>query len=224
MAGLGLAGVPQIASAQEQQTTADEKSWAHSRALQSGKAQRITLLHTADIHAQLDTHDEFFWENNKAVYRKLGGFAVLKTMLKTLKAANPANTLIIDGGDCFQGSGVASLSEGKAIIPLINNIGYDLILPGNWEVVYGKEMLMKDMGGYAAQKICANMFHDDEQRKGEMMFPPYWTTHFGEVKIGFIGYNDPPHTPASIPRLFKRDQVYPPGTECGEVYTVSARL
>jgi 2',3'-cyclic-nucleotide 2'-phosphodiesterase (5'-nucleotidase family) len=112
-------------------------------------------------------------------------------MLRTLKAENPSNTLIIDGGDCFQGSAVASLTEGKAIVPLMNNIDYDLMLPGNWEVVYGKEMLMKDMGGYSGQKICANMFHDDPARKGEMMFPPYWTTHFGAMKIGFIGYNDP---------------------------------
>jgi 2',3'-cyclic-nucleotide 2'-phosphodiesterase (5'-nucleotidase family) len=190
LATIGMAGIPQIASASVNEI-ADEKAWKRSDVLNKGKASRITLLHTADIHAQLYTHDEFFWENGKAVYRKLGGFPVLKTMLKTLKAENPSNTLIIDGGDCFQGSAVASLTEGKAIVPLINNIDYDLMLPGNWEVVYGKEMLMKDMGGYSGQKICANMFHDDPARKGEMMFPPYWTTHFGTMKIGFIGYNDP---------------------------------
>jgi 2',3'-cyclic-nucleotide 2'-phosphodiesterase (5'-nucleotidase family) len=190
LATLGMAGIPQIASASVNELS-DEKAWKRSSVLTQGKANRITLLHTADIHAQLYTHDEFFWENGKAVYRKLGGFPVLKTMLRTLKAENPSNTLIIDGGDCFQGSAVASLTEGKAIVPLMNNIDYDLMLPGNWEVVYGKEMLMKDMGGYSGQKICANMFHDDPARKGEMMFPPYWTTHFGAMKIGFIGYNDP---------------------------------
>jgi S-sulfosulfanyl-L-cysteine sulfohydrolase len=190
LAGLGMAGIPQIASAHTNEL-ADEVAWKRSAVLAEGKVQRITLLHTADIHAQLHTHDEFFWENGKAVYRKLGGFPVLKTMLKTLKAENAKNTLIIDGGDCFQGSGVASLTEGRAIVPLINHIDYDLVLPGNWEVVYGKEMLMKDMGGYHAQKICANMLHDDNGRKGDLMFPPYWTTHFGQTKIGFIGYNDP---------------------------------
>ena len=190
LAGLGLSGIPQIASAYNNDA-GDESSWKRSSALRKGKAKRITLLHTADIHAQLFTHDEFFWENGRAAYRKLGGFPVLKTMLRTLRASNPGNTLIIDGGDCFQGSGVASLSEGRAIVPLINNIDYDLVLPGNWEVVYGKDNLMKDMGAYSAQKICANMFHDDADKKGEMMFPPYWVTHFGDLKLGFIGYNDP---------------------------------
>lgn len=170
----------------------NDRSIFSNRAVQNGKAKVITLLHTSDIHAQLHTHDEFFFENGKVVYKKRGGFAVLKTMLQQLKAKNPDNTLIIDGGDCFQGGGVAALTEGKGIVPLINNIGYDLILPGNWEVVYGKEAMWKDLGGYNSTKICANMFHDtkDEFNK-ELIFPPYWTKMLGGIKIGFIGYNDP---------------------------------
>ena len=191
LAALAFTGLPQIASA----ITGDdyqEREILKTRALQEGKAQRITLLHTADIHSQLDTHDEFFWEGNQPVYKKRGGFAVLQTMLQTIKAQNPDNTLIIDGGDCFQGGGVASLSEGQAIVPLINHIGYDLILPGNWEVAYGKEMMRKDLGNYQAQKICANMFHDTkDDEDGDLLFPPYWTTMMAGIKIGFIGYNDP---------------------------------
>jgi 2',3'-cyclic-nucleotide 2'-phosphodiesterase (5'-nucleotidase family) len=163
-----------------------------NKAVKNGKATHFTLLHTSDIHAQLHTHDEFFWENGKAVYKKRGGFAVLKTMLQTLKMENPDNTLLIDGGDCFQGGGVAALTEGRGIVPLMNNIGFDLLLPGNWEVVYGKENMRKDLGGYNGQKICANMFHDTtDKNKGDLIFPPYWTTRVAGVKIGFIGYNDP---------------------------------
>lgn len=169
-----------------------EQEIKKNKAIQNGKATHFTLLHTSDIHAQLRTHDEFFWEKGKAVYKKRGGMAVLKTMLHTLKAENPGNTLLIDGGDCFQGGGVAALTEGRGIIPLMNNIGYDLFLPGNWEVVYGKENMRKDLGGYNGQKICANMFHDTTDRnKGDLIFQPYWTTMVAGVKLGFIGYNDP---------------------------------
>lgn len=169
-----------------------EREIKRNKAVQNGKASHFTLLHTSDIHAQLRTHDEFFWEKGKAVYKKRGGMAVLKTMLHSLKAENPAHTLLIDGGDCFQGGGVAALTEGRGIIPLMNNIGYDLLLPGNWEVVYGKENMRKDLGGYNGQKICANMFHDTTDRnKGDLIFPPYWTTMLAGIKIGFIGYNDP---------------------------------
>jgi 2',3'-cyclic-nucleotide 2'-phosphodiesterase (5'-nucleotidase family) len=191
LTGAALTGIPAVAGA----LTGDpvrEREWLNSTALKEGKVKRITLLHTADIHSQLNTHDEFFWENGGPVYKRRGGFAVLKTMLNTLRRENPGNTLVIDGGDCFQGGGVAALSEGRAIIPLINNIGYDLMLPGNWEVVYGKEMMQRDLGGYDAQKVCANMYHDTKDDfNGELIFHPWWTTYFGDFKVGFIGYNDP---------------------------------
>ena len=174
-----------------------------ARSVSTGKAGKFTLLFTSDIHAQLHTHDEFFLENGQAVYKKRGGYGVLKTMIDALRNEDPANTLVIDGGDCFQGGGVAAKSEGRAIVPLMNAVGYDLLLPGNWEVVYGKENMLKDLGGYRGAKICANMYHEkladycgdmmdpNADLAGEMIFQPYWTKQIAGIKIGFIGYNDP---------------------------------
>ncbi len=156
----------------------------------NGKSQHITILHTSDIHGQLDIHDEFFWENDKAVFKKRGGFATLATMIKELKKENPLNTLVVDGGDCFQGSAVAALSKGQAIIPLVNQMNYDLVLPGNWEVVYGKEMMMRDLNHYTAAKVCANMFNKSDFNN-DTLFPPYQIFNLGGTRVGFIGYNDP---------------------------------
>lgn len=191
--GSGLALAPLAASAlAHEEAEYQQSQMDKSKALTKGKAQVLTILHTADIHSQLMVHDEFFWENEKPVFRKRGGFATLKTMIDTLRRKNPENTLVIDGGDCFQGGGVAALSEGRAIIPLMNQIGYDIMLPGNWEVVYGKEMMMKDMFGYSGVKVCANMFHDtDDGCKGDSIFPPYYIRQIAGIRIGFIGYNDP---------------------------------
>lgn len=161
-----------------------------SSSVRSGKAKHISILHTSDIHAQLDIHDEFFWEDGKAVFKKRGGFATLRTMINELKKENPGNTLVVDGGDCFQGGAVASLSKGAAIIPLINKIKYDLILPGNWEVVYGKKMMLEDLNNYSAAKVCANMFNDNDPDNA-LIFPPYQIFNLGGIRIGFIGYNDP---------------------------------
>jgi 2',3'-cyclic-nucleotide 2'-phosphodiesterase (5'-nucleotidase family) len=189
--GLSLMG-PIVAGAVEEPGHSAKDHFSKSKTVQQGKASHLTLLYTADIHGQVLTHDEFFLEHGKPVYKKRGGMAVLKTMLHALKARNPANTLILDTGDCFQGSGVAALSKGAAMIPLINNIGYDLVLPGNWEVVYGKETMRKDLGAYTAAKICANMYHDTKDEwNGQLIFQPYWTKMVGGIKIGFIGYNDP---------------------------------
>lgn len=152
---------------------------------------RFTILYTSDIHAQLYTHDEFFWENNKAIYRKRGGLAVLKTMINYFRKQNPANTILIDGGDYFHGSAVASLTEGEALIPLLNEFNYDLILPGNWEVVYKKKKMLYDMGHATAAKICANMWHKTtDADNGELIYPPYWIKYIAGAKVGFIGYTD----------------------------------
>jgi 2',3'-cyclic-nucleotide 2'-phosphodiesterase (5'-nucleotidase family) len=155
-----------------------------------GRAQRITILHTSDIHAQLDTHDEFFYERGRPEFKRRGGFATLRRMIDELRARNPHGTLVVDGGDTLQGGAVAALSNGQAIVPLINEIGYDLVLPGNWEVVYGKEKLIKNMSQYTAAKVCANMFHADSP-DGALLFPPFQVFTRGDVRVGFIGYNDP---------------------------------
>jgi 2',3'-cyclic-nucleotide 2'-phosphodiesterase (5'-nucleotidase family) len=186
-------GLPLAASAlNTSDSNGHSEEMLKNKAVKAGKAKLVTFLHTADIHAQLLTHDEFFVEGGKPVYKKRGGYAVLKTMINELRAQNPGNTMLIDGGDCFQGSGVAAISKGKAIVPLMNNLDYDLILPGNWEVIYGKQMMMEDMFAYTANKVCANMFHQSpDKTEGDLIFPPYFVKNLGGIKVGFIGYNDP---------------------------------
>ena len=155
------------------------------------KKQTVSILITSDIHAQLFTHDEFFWENNQGVYKKRGGMATLKTMIDSLKKKNPANTIVYDGGDYFHGHAVASLTEGEAMIPVFNLLGYDLMLPGNWEVVYKKKKMLYDMGHANAFKICANMWHKtNDSDNGELVYQPYWIKYIAGIKIGFIGYTD----------------------------------
>lgn len=155
------------------------------------KKQTVSILITSDIHAQLFTHDEFFWENNQGVYKKRGGMAALKTMIDTLKKKNPANTIVYDGGDYFHGHAIASLTEGEALIPVFNLLGYDLMLPGNWEVVYKKKKMLYDMGHANAVKICANMWHKtNDSDNGELVYQPHWIKYTAGIKIGFIGYTD----------------------------------
>ena len=154
-------------------------------------SKKISILITTDIHSQLNTHDEFFWENNTAVYKKRGGMAVLKTMIESFRKQNPANTILYDGGDFFHGHAVASLTEGEALIPIFNNLNYDLMLPGNWEVVYKKKKMLYDLGHVNAAKICANMWHKTtDADNGELVYPPYWIKYIAGVKIGIIGYTD----------------------------------
>lgn len=148
----------------------------------------ITILQTADIHGQLDTHQELFVENGKTVFRERGGMAVIKTIFEEERAANPGRTIIVDGGDLIQGSGYAAASKGKIFPDIVREMNYDLLLPGNWEVVYGKEIMMEVMNNYHTNVIAQNMRHEES---GEQLFPPYWIREIDGIRIGFVGINDP---------------------------------
>jgi 2',3'-cyclic-nucleotide 2'-phosphodiesterase (5'-nucleotidase family) len=151
----------------------------------------LTILQTTDVHCQVHPHDELFWENNKAVFRKTGGYAHLATYLQAERKQQP-NTFLIDTGDMFQGSELSVKTTGKAMVPILNTLGYDLYLPGNWEVIYYKKAMQTLLGALNAPKVCANMYHDlGAGVKGELIFPPYHIWHVKGVKIGFIGYTDP---------------------------------
>ncbi len=155
------------------------------------KTSVVSILQTTDVHCQIHPHDELFWENEKAVFRKTGGYAYIATMLKSLKKKNP-NTFVIDTGDMFQGSELSVKTTGKAFVPILNAMDYNLYLPGNWEVIFGKKNMQTLMGSLNAPKICANMYHDlGEGNKGELIFQPYQIWNVAGAKIGFVGYTDP---------------------------------
>ena len=100
--GGGLISSPIAASALNSDDAAYKAAYMNkNKAVRDGKATKVTLLHTADIHSQLHIHDEFFVENGKNVFKKRGGYATLKTMINTIRDQNKANTLLMDGGDCF---------------------------------------------------------------------------------------------------------------------------
>lgn len=151
----------------------------------------LSLLQTTDVHCQVHPHDEMFWENEKMVFRKAGGYAHIAAMFREMRKKNPGNVFISDTGDMFQGSELSVKTTGQAFVPVLDALGYDMYMPGNWEVIYGKHRMQQLLGGLEAPKVCANMYHDlGEGKKGELIFPPYYVwTRLG-VKVGFIGLTD----------------------------------
>lgn len=185
-AGAGFLATIPIASIAETINNNEE-----SKMPSNNKPFTISILQTTDVHCQIHPHDELFWENNKAVFRKTGGYAHLATYLQKERKKNP-NTFLIDTGDMFQGSELAVKTTGKAMVPILNALGYDLYLPGNWEVVYYKKAMQTLLGSLNAPKVCANMYHDaGDGKKGELIFPPYYIWNIKGIKIGFVGYTDP---------------------------------
>lgn len=162
-----------------------------SKAVEGDDVLELIILQTTDVHCQVHPHDELFWENGRAVFRKTGGYAHLATYLAKERKANQ-HSFLIDTGDMFQGSELSVKTLGKAMVPILNALNYDLYLPGNWEVIYYKKAMQTLLGALHAPKVCANMYHDlGDGKKGELIFPPYHIWQVNGIKIGFIGYTDP---------------------------------
>lgn len=184
---LGLMGASALVSdSLLGQITSDDVEQAKEK---NGKI-KISILQTTDVHCQTRSHDELFWENNQITFRKTGGYAKIKTYLTEFKKKNK-HVFTLDSGDMFQGSELSVKTTGEAFVPILNELGYDLYLPGNWEVVYGKKSMQHLLGSLHAPKICANMYHDlGDGKRGELIFPPYHIWHVAGIKIGFLGYTD----------------------------------
>ncbi|MCH7400460.1 bifunctional metallophosphatase/5'-nucleotidase [Belliella kenyensis] len=152
------------------------------------KTEKITILQTADIHAYLNSHQELFVENNAITFREAGGIASIKTLTDSIRATNPKGTLLVDAGDLIQGSGASVRSKGSIFPPIVKAMNYDVLIPGNWEVIYGKQVMIDLLNSYDTPVISANMFDEGTEKP---IFPPYWTTEIKGIKIGFLSYNDP---------------------------------
>lgn len=149
---------------------------------------KITILQTADIHGQLDPHSELFWENEEIVFKERGGLAQIKTLFDREREKNPGRTLVVDGGDLIQGSGYVAFSEGEVMADVIKNMKYDVLVPGNWEVIYGKNKMLEVYEKFDTPTIVQNMFHENSN---ENLYPSYLVKEIDGVRLGFIGINDP---------------------------------
>ncbi|MGB7542433.1 MAG: thiosulfohydrolase SoxB [Burkholderiales bacterium] len=138
-------------------------------------------------------------------YGKVGGFAHLATLVKMLRAERPAS-LLLDGGDTWQGSATSLWTRGQDMIEAQKQLGVD-IMTAHWEFTYGaervKEVVEKDFAGkieFLAQNIETSDF-------GDPVFKPYAIRELAGVPVGVIGQAFP-YTPIAHPRYFVPDWTF----------------
>ncbi|MBZ4330159.1 bifunctional UDP-sugar hydrolase/5'-nucleotidase [Corallococcus sp. AS-1-12] len=152
------------------------------------RREQLTVLFVADLHAQLRAHPELFWRDGQERIEEAGGFARVAAAIQRIRAERGGDVLVLDAGDTLQGSGAAALTEGRALIEPLNALGLDGAVPGNWEVVYGPEVLRQRARELKHPLIAANL---RDARSGERLFPPYLVKEVGGVKVAVVGFTDP---------------------------------
>jgi len=98
------------------------------------------------------------FDNVAKIYGKTGGFAHVKTLLDKLRkqAGGKQNTLTIDGGDLWQGSGTALWTRGVDMVEASNILGLDVMV-GHWEFTYREEEVLSNVALFKGDFIGQNV-------------------------------------------------------------------
>lgn len=145
----------------------------------------LTILHWNDFHSQnlpFTVKAKSETTGNDTSYQ-VGGSATLKTYLEQNKASSSLS-LVLNGGDDFQGSPVSTFSKGMSQIALMNLQAPDAATIGNHEFDYGRKNLEQKFSQARYPIVSANLI---DARSHHSFVPPYIIKKVGELKIAIIG-------------------------------------
>jgi sulfur-oxidizing protein SoxB len=153
-------------------------------------------------------------------FGKVGGFAHLRTLVKRIRDdRGPGNSLLLDGGDTWQGSGTAYWTRGKDMVGACNRLGVD-VMTGHWEFTYLDEEVIANVDAFEGDFVAQNVmvreealfdykFPDfegfDEDEGGA--FKPYVIKQVGGARVAVIGQAFP-YTPIANPQRFIPDWTF----------------
>ncbi|MEW8460246.1 MAG: thiosulfohydrolase SoxB [Candidatus Thiodiazotropha endolucinida] len=153
-------------------------------------------------------------------YGKVGGFAHLKTLIQRIRDdRGPGNSLLLDGGDTWQGSGTAYWTRGKDMVGACNRLGVD-VMTGHWEFTYLDEEVISNIADFKGDFVAQNVmvreealfdykfpdFDGFDEDEGNA-FKPYVIKQGGGARVAVIGQAFP-YTPIANPQRFIPDWTF----------------
>ena len=141
-------------------------------------AEDVIIFHTNDTHGRILNTDD----NGKTI-----GLAEISAAVKFTKSQNK-NTFWLDAGDTLHGMPRINISNGENMIPLLNQAGVDVFVPGNHDFNYGTDQLEKIAKKFKFAVLAANVV---KKSNGELLLSPYQIFQRGNIKIGVFGLATP---------------------------------
>jgi S-sulfosulfanyl-L-cysteine sulfohydrolase len=153
------------------------------------------------------------FEKSAARFGKLGGFAHLKTLVDRLRSdVGQGRSLLLDGGDLWQGTGLANVMQGADMVEASNLLGIEA-MTGHWEFTYGEEALRKNLARFKGEFLAQNVFLTEEAAFNDArafdpasgrVFKPSVIKEIGGYRIAVIGQAFP-YVPIAHPKRFTPD-------------------
>jgi sulfur-oxidizing protein SoxB len=149
-------------------------------------------------------------------YGRMGGFAHLKTLIDRLRVdAGAGNCILLDGGDLWQGSGLAAATAGADMVAVANLLGVEA-MTGHWEFTYGEQTVRENIGRCEGEFLAQNVFLTAEavfndatafDSASGRVFKPATIKEVGGRRIGVIG-QAMPYVPVAHPKRFTPDWTF----------------
>ncbi|MBU3127094.1 5'-nucleotidase C-terminal domain-containing protein [Clostridium tagluense] len=145
---------------------------------------------------------------------KNAGIAKFAGEINKVKTQNP-NTIVVSGGDNFQGSAVSNLTYGAPVNEMMKSVGVVASAVGNHEFDWGTDRIAKwaQDGGY---KFLASNIYDKTTGKPVTWAEPYMIVEKGGVKIGLVGIATPETEFKTKPENVKNLEFKDPATSAKE--------
>src|ERR1700704_2783044 len=165
-----------------------------------------------------DAYAFTFLEFEKAAARfgKLGGFAHLKTLIDRLRSdVGSGRSLLLDGGDLWQGTGLANAMQGADMVEAANLLGIEA-MTGHWEFTYGEADLRANLERFKGEFLAQNVFLTEEAAFNDAkafdpasgrVFKPATIKELGGYRVAVIGQAFP-YVPIAHPKRFTPDWTF----------------
>src|SRR3979490_1721411 len=156
------------------------------------------------------------FEKSAVRFGKLGGFAHLKTLIERLRSdAGPERSLLLDGGDLWQGTGLANAMQGADMVEAANLLGIEA-MTGHWEFTYGETALRSNLERFKGEFLAQNVFLTEEAAFNHArafdpasgrVFKPAMIKEIGGHRVAVIGQAFP-YVPIAHPKRFTPDWTF----------------
>jgi len=156
------------------------------------------------------------FEKASGRFGKLGGFAHLKTLIDRLRSeAGNGRSLLLDGGDLWQGTGLANTLRGADMVDAANLLGIEA-MTGHWEFTYGEAALRTNLARFKGEFLAQNVFLTEQAASNNVtafdpasgrVFKPSMIKEISGYKVAVIGQAFP-FVPAVHPKRFTPDWTF----------------
>jgi sulfur-oxidizing protein SoxB len=149
-------------------------------------------------------------------FGKLGGFAHLKTLIDRLRSdVGDGRSLLLDGGDLWQGTGQANAMQGADMVEAANLLGIEA-MTGHWEFTYGETALRNNLARFKGEFLAQNVYLTEEAAFNDArafdpasgrVFKPAMVRQIGDARVAVIGQAFP-YVPIAHPKRFTPDWTF----------------